>query len=145
MDEQLFDDEEQKIGAVAHRAGDEDGAVHVSKLIRDLGIDDAVAQAIDRANEHFGNYDHDQGDRQGRPKTNKSMWESFEEDDVFEDAQRTRAHRTRGKDSGLSSVHHAIGNVEHDHEPGGERSDGYLGKVPNRSRNSGNIAVAGVD
>src|SRR5258707_7206502 len=34
-------------------------AVHVSKLIRDLGIDDAVAQAIDRANEHFGNYDHD--------------------------------------------------------------------------------------
>src|SRR5712691_2457310 len=49
VDEQLLDDEEQEVGAVAHRAGDQDRAVHVGELIRDLRIDDAVTQAIDRA------------------------------------------------------------------------------------------------
>src|SRR5260370_31282085 len=53
VDEKLLDDEEQEVGAVAQRAGDQVQTVHVSKLIGDLSIDDAVPQPIDRADEHL--------------------------------------------------------------------------------------------
>src|SRR6516225_5750712 len=69
VDEQLLDHEEQKIGAVAHRAGDQDGTVHVGELIGDLGIDDPMTQPIDRADEHLSDDNHDQGDRDGGAET----------------------------------------------------------------------------
>src|SRR6516162_5665059 len=48
VDEQLLDHEEQKIGAIAHRAGDQDRAVHVGELIGDLGIDGLRRAALNR-------------------------------------------------------------------------------------------------
>src|SRR5262249_34496902 len=66
VDEQLLDHEEQKIGAIAHRAGDQDRAVHVGELIGDLGIDDPMTQAIDPPDEHLSAADHHQADRTHR-------------------------------------------------------------------------------
>src|SRR5215467_14544801 len=73
MDEQLFDDEKQQVDAVAHGAGDENRAVHVGELIRDLGVDDAMTETVDRADEHLGDDDHDQGDRYGGAKADEGL------------------------------------------------------------------------
>src|SRR5262245_15804006 len=53
VDEQLLDHEGQTIGAIAHRAGDQDRAVQAGELIGYLGIETAVPQAIDRPDEHL--------------------------------------------------------------------------------------------
>src|SRR5262245_13544218 len=55
--EQLLDDEEQEIGAVAERAGDQDRAVHVGELVADLRVDDAVTETVGGADEHLGDDD----------------------------------------------------------------------------------------
>src|SRR6516165_7079429 len=73
VDEQLFDHEEQKIGAIAHRAGDQDRAVHVGELIGNLGIDDPMTQTIDRPNEHLSDDDYHQGDRDGSAQAHERL------------------------------------------------------------------------
>src|SRR5919201_1181647 len=89
-----------------------------------------MTQSVHGTNEHLRNDDHDQRDRYGGAQADKSLGKGFEEDDIFEDAQWTRAHRARGQDSRLASVHDAVGNVENDHEPSRKSSNRYFREIP---------------
>ena len=103
--------------------------IHVRELIRDLSIDDTMTQSIDRANKHLCNDDHDERDRHSGAEADESLGQSFEKDDVFEDAQGTRAHRARGENSCLPGIHDAVGDVEHNHQPSGKSSNLYFGEI----------------
>src|ERR1700730_503883 len=87
VDEQLLDHEEQQIGAVTHRAGDQDRTVHVGELIGDLGIDDPMTQTVDRPDEHLSDDDHHERDRHCGAQAHERLRQRLEEDDVFEDEE----------------------------------------------------------
>src|SRR6185295_8136817 len=54
----LLDQQEQQIQQIAQRPGDQNRAVHLLDVEHLLRVDDAVAQAVLRADEHLG-HDHD--------------------------------------------------------------------------------------
>src|SRR5262249_29370390 len=87
VDEQLLDHEEQKVAAVANRAGDQDRTVHVGELIGDLGIDNPMTQTVNRPDEHLSDDDHHERDRDGGAQAYERLRQSLEEDHVLEDAQ----------------------------------------------------------
>ena len=121
---------QRQVEPVAHCAGDQDRPVHVGERIRNLRIDDAMADSVGRTDKHLRDDDHDERQRNRCPQADKGLRQRLEENHIPEDAKRRGAHRARRKDAGLPRIHDAVGNVEDDHEPSGEGRDCDLGDVP---------------
>src|SRR5271155_2906766 len=124
-----LDHEEQQIEAIAEHAGGEYSRIHAGHVEQLLRLEHAVAETVLRADEHFGDHDDDERQRDTVAQADEGLRQRFQQHDVEQYAQPRRPHDLCRQQPGLARVHYAVSDVEQDHQNGAKRGDRYLGFV----------------
>src|SRR6266404_73729 len=126
MHEATLDREEQEIEAIAERACGKDRGIHIGHVEQLLRLEHTLAESIGRTDEHLGDDDDHQRQRNTIAQPDECLRQRFQQHHIPEHPDAGCTHHTRGKNSRLARVHHAIGDVEQDHQRRAKGGDRYL-------------------
>jgi hypothetical protein len=86
MHDAALDQLEEQIEAVAESPGREDRGVHLGHLEQLLRLEDAMAEAVRRTDEHLGHDHDDEGEGHPVPQADEGLRKGLEQGDLEQDA-----------------------------------------------------------